>query len=95
MEIGNILYIRTDYKIEDTTTTEKDITAHLTYLESVADKRFFMGGGYVKKPGGMIIFEACDIEEAHRICQQDPLIIKGLYRYDLLEWELAILSKEQ
>lgn len=93
MKIGNILYVRTDYKIDGAKVTKLDFEDHLRYLEGVAKERFFMGGGFTEKPGGMIIFEAKNIDEAKEISNGDPLISRNLYRYDLTEWEMVILSK--
>ena len=94
MKKGNILYVRTDYKVDGAKVTKLDFQDHLEYLEGIAKERFFMGGGFTKKPGGMIIFEAKDIAEAKKISNGDPLISRNLYRYDLTEWEMVILSKD-
>lgn len=94
MKVGNILYVRTDYKIDGAKVTNLDFEDHLNYLEGIAKERFFMGGGFTKKPGGMIIFEANNIEEAKKISNGDPLISRNLYRYDLIEWEMVILTKD-
>ncbi len=94
MKIGNVLYVRTDYKIDGANVTRVDFEDHLRYLEGIAKERFFMGGGFTIKPGGMIIFEAKDIAEAKKISNGDPLISRNLYRYDLTEWEMVVLSKD-
>lgn len=92
MKRGNILYVRTDIKIDGANVTKQDFEDHLQYLEGIARERFFMGGGFVKKSGGMIVFEAKDIEEAKKIVNGDPLISRNLYRYDLSEWKMVIVS---
>jgi len=94
MKKGNILYVRTDYKIDGAKVTKLDFEDHLRYLEGIAKERFFMGGGFTEKPGGMTIFEAKDIAEAKKVSNGDPLISRNLYRYDLTEWEMVILSKD-
>lgn len=94
MKQGNILYVRADYKVEGAKVTKSDFEDHLRYLEGIAKERFFMGGGFTEKPGGMIIFEAQDITEAKKISDGDPLIFRSLYRYELTEWEMVILSKD-
>lgn len=40
----------------------------------------------------MIIYEAKDLEEAKEVAENDPIIKRNLYSYELFEWELAILS---
>lgn len=94
MKKGNILYVRTDYKIDGAKVSKLHFEDHLRYLEGVAKERFFMGGGFTKIPGGMIIFEAKNIDEAEKISNGDPLISRKLYRYELVEWEMVILSED-
>lgn len=94
MDRGQILYVRTDYKIDGITSQKKDFDDHIEYLNKVSKERFFMGGGFVSSPGRMIIYEAANIDDAKRIASGDPLIERGLYRYEIHEWEMVILSKE-
>ena len=94
METEKILYVRTDYKIDGKLTSKSDFDDHIKYLNSVAKERFFMGGGFNDRTGGMIVFEASDIDEARKISDNDPVINRGLYRYELVEWEMVLLSKE-
>lgn len=95
MKKGDILYIRTDYKVEGIQVSNKDFEDHIRYLEEVAQERYFMGGGYKNNPGGMIIFSAKDLEEAKKISDGDPLIERKLYTYEILQWELVILSSKE
>ncbi len=93
MKVGNILFVRTDYKIEGAKVERCDFDNHITYLKGVAKERFFMGGGFIDNPGGMIVYEAKDLDEAKAIADGDPLIARNLYRYELVAWEMVILSK--
>ena len=86
------LYIRTDYKVTGKTLTEEDFQKHLDYLNRVATERYFMGGGFEQASGGMIIFAASDMDEAHAISSNDPIIANGSYTYDLKEWNVLIKS---
>ncbi len=40
MQTGKILYVRTDYKIEGTTTSKNDFNDHIDYLKEVSEQRF-------------------------------------------------------
>lgn len=42
--------------------------------------------------GGMIVFAAKDLEEAQAVADNDPLMQRKLYTYELRQWELAIVS---
>lgn len=92
MKKGDKLFVRIDYKNNGLETTAKDFQDHLAYLKGVAAERYFVGGGFANAGGGMIIFEAKDLEEARMIAQNDPIIARDLYRIELYEWDLLILS---
>lgn len=92
MKKGDKLFVRIDYKIGDIKPTERDFNAHIEYLTKVADKRYFSGGGFSNAPGGMIMFKAKNLEEAKEICDNDPIIKRNFYRYELFEWDLVIVS---
>lgn len=94
MEKGDKLFIRIDYRNEKNDFGPTDFEDHINYLKGVASERFFIGGGFQKEKGGMIVFEAKDFVEAKRIADNDPLIKKDLYTYKLYEWELVIISEK-
>ena len=48
---------------------------------------------YIRRDYKIEGMEAADIEDAGRIADGDPLISKGLYRYEIIEREMVILSK--
>ena len=89
---GSTLYVRVDHKAEEKNIAPHDFEDHLTYVRNVAEERYFIGGGFSNIDGGMCLFEAKNLEEAQNIAQNDPIIKKGLYRYEIFEWKLAVLS---
>ncbi len=93
MKKGDKLFIRIDYRNEDKKFEPNDFEKHIEYLEGVALERCFLGGGFEKEKGGMIIFKAKDIKEARKIVDNDPIIRKKLYNYKIYEWNLKIVSK--
>lgn len=94
MKKNDKLFARIDSKIKGTKSSSGDFDDHIKYLTKIASKRYFIGGGFSNIDGGMIIFKAKDLIEAEEIANNDPLIIKKLYRYELFEWDLVILSDE-
>lgn len=94
MKKGDKLFVRIDYKIKGSKFGPTDFEDHLKYLKEVASKRYFIGGGFSNRDGGMIVFEAKDLEEAIKIASNDPIIKRKLYTYELFEWDLVILSDE-
>lgn len=94
MKKGDKLFVRFDHKVEENKSDLNDFNDHIDYLSKVASERYFIGGGFSNTPGGMIIYEAKDLEEAKEIADKDPLIKRNLYRYELFEWNLVILSDD-
>lgn len=92
MKKGDRLFVRIDHRIAHNEFGPTDFNDHVEYLQNVATKRFFIGGGFANKVGGMIIYKARDLEEAKEIAENDPLIQRNLYTYELVEWDLVILS---
>ena len=92
MKKGDKLYVRIDYRT-DKDFTNQDLQEHLVYVNNVAKERYFVGGGFSDTDGGLCLFEADNFEEAEKISLNDPIIKKGIYRYDIHEWNLAVLSK--
>ena len=93
MKKGDKLYVRIDYRVGEKSLSDQDFQDHLAYVDNVARERFFIGGGFTNTDGGMILFEAEDYEEARKIAQNDPLMERGLYRYELFAWDLVVLSE--
>lgn len=94
MNKGESLFVRIDYRLEGNDFSSRDFNDHIEYLTEISIGRKFIGGGFANSKGGMIIFEAKDIDEAKEICDNDPLIIKNLYGYELRQWDLVIVSED-
>lgn len=95
MKKGDKLFARVDYKVEGKAMTDQDITDHLAYVESVAKERYFVGGGFSNIDGGLCLFEADNLDAARIITQNDPLIKRGIYKFELFEWDLMVLSEDK
>ncbi len=94
MTKGDELFVRIDYRIEGTEFGPNDFEKHIDYLTQISKERKFFGGGFANTKGGMITFEASSLEEAKKICDNDPLILKGLFKYELFKWKIAIVSED-
>lgn len=93
MKKDSILYVRIDYRVEGKNFTDQDFQDHLAYVENVAKERYFIGGGFSNIDGGMILFEAENFEEAQKVALNDPLMKRGIYRFELFVWDLVVLSE--
>ena len=94
MKKGCKLYVRMDYKVGEKDMPRQDFEDHLTYVKNVAKERYFIGGGFSNADGGMILFEAENFEDAQTMAQSDPIMERGLYRYELFVWNLVVLSED-
>ncbi len=92
MKKGDKLYVRIDRRVDEMAMTDQDFQDHLNYVESVAGERYFVGGGFSNTDGGMMILKASSFEEAQRIARNDPLIERGIYRYELFAWDVVVVS---
>ncbi len=91
---GSLLYVRIDYKIEEKELTQQDFQDHLDYVINTAKERYLLGGGFSNTDGGMIIFEAKNLDEAKEIANNDPIIQRGIYACDVFSWRLEVLSED-
>ncbi|MBT1247861.1 MULTISPECIES: YciI family protein [unclassified Thermosipho (in: thermotogales)] len=71
---GDRLFVRIDYRIKDSKFGLTDFEDHLKYLNDVAAKKYFIDGCFLNEDGGMLIFEATDLDEATEIANNDPII---------------------
>ncbi len=94
MKKNDKLFVRIDHMNPDSDSTSADFEEHSGYVRALSAERYLIAGGFRNAKGGMIVFEAKDIDEAKTITEKDPFIMKKLFSYELYEWELFILSEE-
>lgn len=64
------------------------VPEHRDYWKALAPAGY-MGGPFGDRLGGMIIFEAPDMENAAVMAQNDPFLIRGVIRsHWIKEWEV-------
>ena len=93
MKKGDKLFVRVDYQVKNSRSTIDDYNDHIQYISGLASERYLVGGGFSNAGVGMIIFEAKDLSEAKEVMDCDPLVKRNLYRYELYEWDIVILSE--
>ena len=92
MKKGSKLYVRIDSRDKGKSTTNQDFEDHMSFVNNLAKERYFVGGAFSGVDAGMVLMEAKSIEEAREIFLKDPIIERGLYKFELYEWELMVLS---
>ena len=92
MTSGTKCFARIDYPIEGMKLNEQVYNDCVAYLREQAKARFFKAGVFTNANGALVLFHAKDMEAAHEITRNDPIIQGGFYRYELYHWELLIAS---
>ena len=88
------LYVQIDYPVEGKEFDPQIYEEAVTFANAMAKERYCKLGVFTNEHGAMGIFEAENLEEAHALAQNGPLIKHGLYRYELYEWQLVIASED-
>lgn len=66
------------------------VPAHIQYVKDLITKGHQARSGYwARRGGGMLIFEAADLEEAQALVAEDPLVKNGCVSYELYQWCLV------
>lgn len=92
MKAGDILFVRITQRVESNDIGPTDFEEHFKYLTQLMSERTLIAGGFNNVAGGMVVYSAKNFDEAKQISDNDPLIKRNLYTYELREWELAIVS---
>jgi uncharacterized protein YciI len=69
------------------------VAEHLRYMNELERRGVLFGSGPFVQPGvivgdGLTILRADSIEGAHLLMEEEPLIKRGMRKYDLRQWEL-------
>ncbi|GIV97926.1 MAG: hypothetical protein KatS3mg057_2583 [Herpetosiphonaceae bacterium] len=76
--------------IVDRAIYEPHLPDHFAYLAALKERgALLLSGPFTDKRGGMLIISADSVEEARAIAQADPLVARGLDRYELREWRIT------
>lgn len=86
-------FVRTDTRVGDLGVDNQTREDHFVYLQNLAKSHFLLAGIFKDIPGGMIIFKSENFDEADKLCKNDPVILSGYYKYNLVEWEVLIETK--
>ncbi|WP_410771766.1 YciI family protein [Fontibacillus sp. BL9] len=69
---------------------EELIRSHVAYLRELDSMgKLVMCGPFADAPGGMVIIEAENLEEAKALAERDPFVKSGTENYELRAWEIS------
>ncbi|MCU0566449.1 MAG: YciI family protein [Oculatellaceae cyanobacterium Prado106] len=86
-------FVKIEKGIVNKTTFDQFVPAHVHYVKDLIASGHQAKTGYWKeRGGGMLLFEAADLEAARAIVAEDPLIKNGCVEYELHEWCIVVGS---
>lgn len=69
------------------------VARHVSYLKRLDQEGLLvLCGPFIDEPGGMVVFRAGSMDEAHKIAQSDPFIHEGYKTYSIRTMEIADAS---
>ena len=79
--------------LDDMTEEENQIVEHhFEYVKSLLAKgRLILAGCCQNEPLGIVVFEAEDDEEAHRLMHADPAVKAGIFDAEVHPYHVALL----
>ena len=70
---------------------DRHVKDHIEYVKQLIDKGHQARSGYWGDfGGGMLLFEAENMQQAQTIVANDPLIKNGCVEYELHEWKIVV-----
>jgi uncharacterized protein YciI len=84
-------FVKIEKGIVNKSTFDKFVTAHKSYVKQLIANGYQAKTGYWGEfGGGMMLFQATDLEEAKTIVAHDPLVQNGCVDYQLYEWRIVV-----
>jgi uncharacterized protein YciI len=85
------LFVKIERGIVDKPTFDQSVPAHVAYVKELNEKGHNARSGYWGDfGGGMLLFEADNLEQAQEIVENDPLVKDGCVSYELHEWCIVV-----
>lgn len=80
-------FVKIERGIVDKSVFDQHVPAHLAYVKRLIQSGHQAKTGYWReRGGGMLMFQAANLQEAKAIVELDPLVKHGCVDYDLHEW---------
>lgn len=84
-------FVKIEKGIVDKATFDQFVPAHQDYVRRLNQQGCHAKTGYWReRGGGMMLFQAANLQEAEAIVTQDPLIQNGCVDYHLHEWCIVV-----
>lgn len=85
-----MVYVITLTIVVDRASYEPHLPDHLAYLRTLIDQGLLLlSGPFADRSGGMLVVRAESQAQAEAIAQADPLVARGLDRYEVRAWQIT------
>jgi uncharacterized protein YciI len=85
-----MVYVITLTIVVDRSLYELHLPDHFAHLATLKERGvLLLSGPFTDRRGGMVIVQAESLQEAEAIAQADPLVARGLDRYEVREWHIT------
>lgn len=84
-------FVKIEEGIVDKPIFDQYVPAHVAFVKDLIIKGHHAKTGYWgQRGGGMLLFEADDLDQAKDIIAQDPLVLNGCVNYKIYEWCVVV-----
>jgi uncharacterized protein YciI len=84
-------FVKIEEGVVDKPTFDQYVPAHVAYVKDLIHKGHHAKTGYWgQRGGGMLLFEADDMDQAQALIARDPLVINGCVHYKIYEWCVVV-----
>jgi uncharacterized protein YciI len=84
-------FVKIEEGIVDKPIFDQYVPAHVAFVKDLITKGHHAKTGYWgQRGGGMLLFEADDLDQAKDIIAQDPLVLNGCVNYKVYEWCVVV-----
>jgi len=89
---NNNLFLTIDFRIQGAKSTIDCFGAHINNSIQIKSSKYLIAGGFLNKNKGTLVFKAKNLEEAEKFVNNNTLVDKNLYKYELLKFDLLTIS---
>lgn len=74
--------------MKDESKNEEVLPEHIAYLDKLDQQGHILARGpFTDRSGGLVIYKATSFEEAKKLAENDPHVLKGVRTLKLKEWK--------
>jgi len=85
-----VYYLMLAHGVPDKAPSNDVFTEHGAHLAKLdLEGKLALAGPFLDRFGGAIVLRAANLDEAHHIAEEDPMVRGGFETYELIPWKQA------